>query len=261
MQEISCQDLHKSFGSHQVLKGVSLEIERGEMIAIVGGSGCGKTVLLNMILGQLAFEQGRILVANHALPGAPLVDVSTLGHDIDELHQHWGVVFQRNALFSGSVYTNFELWLSEIRHQDEASIRAIAREALEQVGLPSTDEFLSLDHGQLSGGMSKRLALARALSMNPLVMFYDEPTTGLDPASAAQIQDLIQSSHERARAQALTTLIITHDKDLLRRLQPRVVMLHDGTVFFDGSFEAFEADDTEVSRPYFELMPVLHARQ
>ena len=97
--------------------------------------------------------------------------------------------------------------------------------------------------------------------MNPLVMFYDEPTTGLDPASAAQIQDLIQSSHERARAQALTTLIITHDKDLLRRLQPRAVMLHDGTVFFDGSFEAFEADDTEVSRPYFELMPVLHARQ
>jgi len=128
--------------------------------------------------------------------------------------------------------------------------------------LPADDDFLDSSVDSLSGGMAKRLAIARALSMDPKVIFYDEPTTGLDPASAAQVQDLIQQTHEAeapGRPQR-TTLIITHDKDLLRRLQPQIVMLHEGRVSFDGSFDAFEASTSSIIRPYFDLMPTLQKR-
>ena len=110
--------------------------------------------------------------------------------------------------------------------------------------------------------MTTRLAIARALSMDPKVIFYDEPTTGLDPTSAAQVQDLIRETHvevETGRPKR-TTLIITHDKDLLRRLQPQVVMLHEGYVSFNGPFEEFESDTSAIIRPYFDLMPTLHNR-
>jgi phospholipid/cholesterol/gamma-HCH transport system ATP-binding protein len=106
--------------------------------------------------------------------------------------------------------------------------------------------------------MAKRLAVARALSMDPMVVFYDEPTTGLDPTSASQIQDLVLATHFERDDR--TTIIITHDKDLLSRLQPRTVMMYEGRVYFDGPFEAFEASDSAIIRPYFHLMPVLHQR-
>lgn len=110
--------------------------------------------------------------------------------------------------------------------------------------------------------MAKRVALARGLAMDPLIIFYDEPTTGLDPAHAHQIQELIRLTHEmHGRADIeRTSLIITHDKDLLYRLQPRVVMLHEGKVFFDGTYAEFERSDSEIIRPYFDLMPGLHER-
>jgi phospholipid/cholesterol/gamma-HCH transport system ATP-binding protein len=215
-----------------------------------------------LILGQLAPDRGRVRVANHELPGAPLCDVATLGDDIDRVHQHWGVVFQRNALFSGSVYDNIALWLAEIHNMDRLDILSVSREVLESVGLPSDDGFLGQDHAALSGGMAKRLAVARALSMNPSVLFYDEPTTGLDPSSAAQIHELIASTHGRpGRAgEQRTSVIITHDKDLLQRLEPRVVMIHGGKVFFDGGFREFRESRHPVVRPYFDVMPLLHRR-
>ena len=148
--------------------------------------------------------------------------------------------------------------LAPIRHS-QGSLAAVA--------LPTDPAFLDRDVNDLSGGMAKRLAVARAISMAPQMIFYDEPTTGLDPASSAQIHDLIAATHEAgagpgdgAGGGPRTTVIITHDKDLLRRLRPRIVMLHQGKVFFDGTLAAFEANDSPIVRPYFELMPVLHGR-
>ena len=259
--EFSLKGLCKGFGGTPVLDGVNLDIPRGEFVAVVGGSGCGKTVLMKHILGLLDPDAGSVRVADHDAPGAPLVDVSELSKDEeDRIHTHWGVVFQQNALFSGTVFDNIALWLEEIKNFSDAEVLPVARRVLELVALPSTEAFLDTDVGSLSGGMAKRLATARALAMDPKAIFYDEPTTGLDPASAAQIQDLLLSTHEDGQASGRTTVVITHDKDLLRRHRPRIVMLHAGKVHFDGSFPAFEAAASPIVRPYFDLMPVLQQR-
>ncbi|NQU60800.1 MAG: ATP-binding cassette domain-containing protein [Rhodospirillales bacterium] len=261
--EIRIEGLKKAFGDHRVLDGVDLDIRRGDIVAIVGGSGCGKTVLLNHILGELIPDAGSVRVVDYRKPDEPLVDIATLDdHEFDLIQTRWGVVFQRNALFSGTVYDNIELWLKEVRDLDDEEIEAIAERVLAAVALPEGAEFLHTTIESLSGGMAKRLAIARAISMEPKVIFYDEPTTGLDPTSAAQIQDLVFATHhEGAPAPpGRTTVIITHDKDLLNRLHPRIVLLHDGRVAFDGPFAEFEASDTPVIRPYFDLMPVLHRR-
>ena len=261
--EILIEGAAKAFDDNRVLTGVDLTIKRGDVLAIVGGSGCGKTVLMNLILNQLEPDRGRVLVTDHELAGEPLVDLAKIGNDeMDRIHMHWGVVFQRNALFSGSVFDNIALWLREVKNLDDGAIEAVARRVLTAVGLPDDDDFLAHDTYDLSGGMAKRLAVARALSMSPIVVFYDEPTTGLDPTSSAHIHDLIHATHFEARAgePARTTVIITHDKDLLKRLKPRTVLIHGGRVFFDGSFDEFEASDAPEIRPYFELMPVLHER-
>ncbi|MCP5155862.1 MAG: ATP-binding cassette domain-containing protein [Ectothiorhodospiraceae bacterium] len=262
--EIRIEHLSKAFGDHVVLQDVSLDVRLGDVLAIVGGSGCGKTVLLKHVLGELEPDSGRVLVADHDAAGAPLRDLAALGPlEMDRVHTHWGVVFQRNALFSGTVLDNIALWMREISGADEATIAATAHEVLTAVGLPCDEDFLATGHEELSGGMAKRLAVARALSMRPVVLFFDEPTTGLDPTSAAQVHELIHATHVAGAPDGgpRTTVIITHDKDLLRRLRPRVAMLHDGGVFFDGPFEAFESSTSAIVRPYFDQMPILHRRQ
>ncbi|MCF3629007.1 ATP-binding cassette domain-containing protein [Thalassospiraceae bacterium LMO-SO8] len=261
--EIRIEGLYKAFGAHRVLTGIDLSIERGEIVAVVGGSGSGKTVLLNHILGRLDPDQGRVFVADHDMDGAPLIDLSALDTmETDRLHTHWGVVFQRNALFSGTVLDNIGLWLTEVLDMEEPEIAVVARRVLAAVDLPDTDDFMATDVNELSGGMAKRLAVARALAMDPEVLFYDEPTTGLDPTTASTMHDLIARTHvaPTRSGKHRTTLIVTHDKDLLQRLQPRTVMLHEGQVFFDGPFADFEASASPIIRPYFDLMPVLHGR-
>ena len=261
--EIQIEDLHKSFGNHEVLRGVDLDLDSGEIIAIVGSSGCGKTVLLNTILGQYAADQGIIRILDRSGKEWKLKDLSEFGElEIDDVHRHWGVVFQRNALFSGSVFFNLALWLREIKGMDDDSIVPIAEHALESVGLPTDRAFLETSSNDLSGGMAKRVAIARAICMDPYVFFYDEPTTGLDPTSSSNIHDLIYSIHymDAENGSRKTSIIITHDKDLLNRLRPRTVMLYQGKVHFDGPFEEFEASTSGVIRPYFKLMPILQGR-
>lgn len=261
--EIEIQDLHKSFDSNEVLRGIDLEFRAGDITAIVGGSGCGKTVLLNTILGQYSPDSGSIKVLDRSARSPALRNLSDFGEmEIDDIHRHWGVVFQRNALFSGSVFFNIALWLREIKGMDDADIKPIAVHVLDEVGLPVTDEFLNRNSNELSGGMAKRLAIARAVAMDPYVMFYDEPTTGLDPTSSANIHNLIFKIHNTGKdtVGGKTSIIITHDKDLLIRLRPRIIMLHQGQVYYDGPFDEFEASESEVIRPYFDLMPVLQDR-
>jgi phospholipid/cholesterol/gamma-HCH transport system ATP-binding protein len=261
--EIKIEGLYKSFGDNEVLRGIDLELFRGEIIAIVGRSGCGKTVLLNTILGEYPFDKGdiRIFDRSHKEWGLQsLSDFSAI--NIDSIHKQWGVVFQRNALFSGSVFLNLALWLREIKGMKDEDILPIAERALASVGLPTSREFMEMSNSDLSGGMAKRVAIARAISMDPYVFFYDEPTTGLDPSNAANIHDLIFDIHDSKTddGSKRTTIIITHDKDLLSRLRPRTIMLHDGKVHFDGPFEAFKNSDSEVIVPYFKMMPVLQDR-
>ena len=260
--EIRVEGVHKSFDDHVVLDGIDLQVETGEIVAIVGGSGSGKTVLLRHIVGQLRPDQGRVLVADHDLPGAPLVDLTTLDEAaMDRLRTHWAIVFQRNALFTGSVYENIALWFREVKGMKDEAIRPIARRALNAVGFANDPTILDKDRDELSGGMAKRVAVARALAMDPVLIFYDEPTAGLDPQRSAEIHDLIHEMHHALRESGgkRTSVIITHDKDLLYRLQPRVVMLHKGQVHFDGPFERFRdaAAHSPIIRPYFETMPIL----
>jgi phospholipid/cholesterol/gamma-HCH transport system ATP-binding protein len=260
--EVLVEDLHKAFGDHLVLRGVDLAIHRGDLVAIVGGSGCGKTVLIEHVFGQLRPDRGRVLVADHEAPGSPLVDLATLDSDqMDRLRVHWAIVFQRNALFSGTVHDNIALWLREVKQLDERQVDRAVRGALQAVGF-EPDRVMPLDRDALSGGMAKRVAIARALAMDPLLLIYDEPTTGLDPQHAADIHDLICRTHRQTleNGEPRTTIIVTHDKDLLYRLQPRVVMLEHGKVFFDGSYLAFAESDSPVVRPYFDLMPGLQLR-
>ena len=261
--EIQIEDLYKSFDGHEVLTGIDLEIHTGEIIAIVGGSGCGKTVLLNSILGQYPINKGIIRVLDRSKKKWQLKNLDDFSElEIDDIHKHWGVVFQRNALFSGSVFFNIALWLKEIKGMEDEQIRPIAERALASVGLPTDKTFLEKSGGDLSGGMAKRLAVARAIAMEPYIFFYDEPTTGLDPISSANIHDLVFKIHgtEMDDGTKRTSIIITHDKDLLSRLRPRTIMLHEGKVHFDGPFEEFETSNSDIILPYFKMMPALQDR-
>jgi len=305
--EIRVEELHKQFDERPVLRGVNLTIRRGEIVAILGASGGGKTVLLQHLIGHYQPDAGRVLVADHdsPLPGN-LVDLAMLDCDaMDRLRIHWAVVFQPNALFTGSVYENIALWMREVKLMEESQIRPRVENALKAVGL-DPDAVMQRDRSKLSGGMAKRVAIARAIAMQPRLIFYDEPTTGLDPSMATQIHDLIQRMHEEERDEGTegrrdevgikgsgtegsrdegkeaepiptsslrpsvpsslpvprTSVIITHDTQLLRRLGPRIVLLHEGRVVFDGPYAEFhdKAADMPVVRPYIEQMPSLQLR-
>ena len=270
--EIAVEDLHKAFKGKVVLAGIDLAIPRGEMIAIVGGSGCGKTVLLKHITAHFMPDRGRVLVADHDVdPGpdgsAPMRDVGTLtALELDQVRAHWAVVFQRNALLTGTVMDNLALLLREVQGMDDEQIRPLAVKALSDVGL-DPDLVLGRDREELSGGMAKRVAIARALVIDPVLILYDEPTAGLDPEMCVQIHELIRRTHQTQPALAATrggavrtTIIVTHDTELLQRLQPRIVMLHDGKVLFDGTFDAFTRSDNPHITPYLAQMHQLHHR-
>ncbi|MFH0964511.1 MAG: ATP-binding cassette domain-containing protein [Planctomycetota bacterium] len=281
--EIRIEKLHKAFNGQEVLRGVDLDIREGEVLCIVGGSGCGKTVLINHIERILTPDRGRVLVRDDAavperlserqkaavakrgalIEGGVFWDVAKLSEEeMNRFRLRWSIVFQRNALFSGTVYENVALWFREHTSRNEAEIREIVRRSLDAVSFDF--EVVAEKHrDELSGGMAKRVALARAIATEPDIIFYDEPTTGLDPANAGEIQELIWRMHyrKRDRAGSNSTVVVTHDKDILRRFRPRIAMIHEGTILFDGPYEEFEKCDSPVIRPYFETMEILHRRR
>jgi len=281
--ELKAEQLGKSFGEHVVLRDINTTFLAGEIVCIVGSSGSGKTVLLDQLIGLVPPTSGRVLAADHNSEtenGAPpLRDLGALSEDdLDLIRLHWAVVFQRNALFSGSVRENIAFWLREHTTLSEDEIEKRIRESLSAVAL-DVDDVIDKDRDALSGGMAKRVAIARAIACDPLVMFYDEPTTGLDPVVSGTIHELIFNLHNRpsgpgfafrdldgaqpARRQQAkrTAIIVTHDRDLLRRIRPRVVMVDSASVVFDGPYSAFGESSCPAAKAYLAKMPVLHARE
>ncbi|VAX41397.1 hypothetical protein MNBD_PLANCTO03-1800 [hydrothermal vent metagenome] len=260
--ELRTEKLAKSFGTQAVLRGIDMEVGRGEIVAIVGASGSGKTVMLDCMIRLLDVTSGRVFAADHGKKGSPLVEITQARERVlQRIRLHWAVVFQRNALFSGSVYDNIALLLREHQDMPEEEILQRARASLGACAL-DVDGVLYKDRDELSGGMAKRVAIARAIAIDPAVLFYDEPTTGLDPVVSGSIHELIWNMHLRPRGngEQRTTVIVTHDKELLRRLSPRVVMLHKGEICYDGAYAGFGESDCVPAQEYLREMPVLHGR-
>lgn len=218
---IRLEGVHKSFGPKRVLRGVDLNIERGQSMVIIGGSGTGKSVLLKCILGLIRHDSGTITLEGE--------DVLTA--ERDAFLARFGMLFQGGALFDSlAVWQNvaFRLLRGSLK-RPMAEAREIAIEKLRRVGL--TPDVADLFPSELSGGMQKRVGLARAIAAEPDVIFFDEPTTGLDPIMAGVINELIREIVVEMGATAMT---ITHDMSSVRAIADRVAMLHDGVVKWEG---------------------------
>jgi phospholipid/cholesterol/gamma-HCH transport system ATP-binding protein len=221
--KIRLEGVSKSFGGNAVLDGLNLEIERGESLAIIGQSGSGKSVTLKCILGLLKPDRGSIKV-----DGEEVVGLS--GAALDKVRAKFGMLFQGSALFDSlPIWRNVTFGLTQGRRVDGARLRAVAEENLERVGLDR--RVLNLRPSELSGGMQKRVALARAIAPRPEIIFFDEPTTGLDPIRADVINDLIVSLVDDLGVTALT---ITHDMASARKIAHRVAMLYQGKIVWIG---------------------------
>lgn len=217
---VSIEDLHKSFGDHQVLSGVSLEIRESETITIIGGSGCGKSVLLKHIVGLLKPERGRISVEGEDITK---MDSKALA----DIQRQFGVLFQGSALFDSlSVFENVAFGLRHLKNLTEEEISKVVSEKLEAVGLVPGD-VAALKPSELSGGMKKRVALARAIAMGPRYILYDEPTTGLDPIMADVINNLIRELQKKL---SVTSVVVTHDMTSAYKISDRIAMLHEGKI-------------------------------
>ncbi len=217
--------LHKSFDGHPVLQGVSLTIEKGEVAALIGGSGCGKSVLLKHLAGLMKPDRGRVFIDD--------TDMAALGGGkLQRVRARLGFLFQGGALFdSMTVFENIAFPLNEKSRLSRAVIERRVSEELGHVGLKGSEHKYP---SQISGGMIKRAALARALVTEPEIMLFDEPTTGLDPVMGRSILKLITSCHERL---AFTGIIVTHMIPKVFEIVDRVVLLHEGTVWANGSVE------------------------
>lgn len=222
---IRVQDLHKEFEGIKVLRGIDLQVENGEIIALVGRSGCGKSVLLKHITGLIKPNRGRVLIDGKDI--GQLKDKELL-----ELRQRLGVLFQNGALFdSMTIFENVAFPLQEKTRLSDYEIRERVFAVLEQVKLVGSEEKYP---SQISGGMVKRTSLARALVEEPEIMLFDEPTTGLDPVTKGTIISLIRESHEKARFSAV---IVTHEVFRVFPIIDRVAMLLEGRISFYGTPE------------------------
>lgn len=221
---IRIQGLGKSFGGKPVLNGVNLTIAEGESLCVIGQSGTGKSVLLKCILGMERPDAGQVLWMGQPLTGPRRA----------RFMDQFGMLFQGGALFDSlSVWQNVAFRLRQ--KMPDAQARAIALEKLSGVGLgPETADLMP---AQLSGGMAKRVALARAVAADPRVIFFDEPTTGLDPIRARRINALIRGI---VRSTGATAITITHDMDSVRAIGDRVALLQDGRIAWDGPVEAMD---------------------
>ncbi|MEW5700924.1 MAG: ABC transporter ATP-binding protein [Candidatus Zixiibacteriota bacterium] len=235
---IQIRGLTKSFGRHRVLDAVDLDVARGETLVVIGRSGCGKSILLKHVAGLMTPDAGTV-----AIDGQRLDRLDRGG--LLKLRLRMGFLFQSGALFDSlTVAQNVGLGLTENSELPASEVGRIVAERLEWVGLAGLgDQYPS----EFSGGMRKRAALARAIAMDPEIVLYDEPTTGLDPVTAEGINDLIVTLREHLRA---TAIAVTHDMNSAFKIGDRIAMLHDGRIVFSGSVEAARASDDPLLRQF-----------
>lgn len=249
MSIIELKNLRKSFVRHKVLRDVSLSIEAGKCIVIIGASGTGKSVMLKHIVGLLRPDEGEVYFKGERIDNLP-------ERKLMLIRKHFGFLFQQGALFdSGTVYDNIAFPLQEHTQKSPAEIAQTVAQKLAMVGLSEVGKKMP---AELSGGQRKRIALARAIALDPEVILYDEPTTGLDPIRSDVINELIIKLQKQLK---VTSIVVTHDMQSAFKVADRIVMLHEGRMHFDGTpqqvqqsvdpivkrFVIGEADETELA--------------
>jgi len=235
---IKIENLHKSFRQLHVLAGIDLEIPTGQSLVIIGQSGCGKSVLLKHLVALLRPDSGRIVV-----DGRDIFALSS--EDLMAFRQHVGVLFQFGALFdSMTVSENVGFSLRESLRMKPDKINDIVEEKLALVGLSEIGEKMP---SEISGGMKKRVALARAIAAGPEFLLYDEPTTGLDPITADVINELIVDVNKKL---GVTSIAVTHDMASAYKIADRIVMLHEGKVAYDGTPDQIRTSDDPIVKQF-----------
>lgn len=237
---IDIRDLYIAFGSNKVLNGFTLQLRRDECKVVLGRSGSGKSVLIKCIIGLLKPKSGSITVCGQ--------DILAMNHDeLDKMRIQIGFLFQSNALYdSMTVRENLEFPMR--RHGlelDEKDAKGRVLEALANVGLEHTVDMMP---AELSGGMKKRVALARTLILKPDIILYDEPTTGLDPVTSREISDLMNELHEKYKT---SSIVISHDMNCVRTVADRIAVLHEGKCFAEGTYEELQQRTEKEIKQFF----------
>lgn len=238
---IEINHLKKSFGKLEVLKDISLKLKNGENLVVLGKSGSGKSVLIKCIVRLLNPDGGTITMLGKNVG-------STKSNELSELRKKIGFLFQSGALYdSMTVKENLEFPLRRIKRSlNEQEIGKKVNEVLENVGLA---DVLDKMPSQLSGGMRKRISLARSIILDPVIMLYDEPTTGLDPVTSDEISELINSVQKKYKT---SSIIITHDIACVRLTADRIIMLHEGYIYAEGNLSEFEKSDDPLIMSFFK---------
>lgn len=238
---IIIEHLSKKFGAKKVLNDFSLTVYQNENVVILGKSGSGKSVLIKCVIGLLAPDSGSIMVFNQK--------ITDLAHeDLDKMRIRIGFLFQGNAIYdSMTVRENLEFplrrrWLKSTQQE----IDAMVSEALENVGLLHTVDMMP---AELSGGMLKRVALARTMIMRPEIILFDEPTSGLDPVTAREIENLILSLQEKYHT---SSIIISHDMNCVKKTANRIILLHEGKNYAEGTYKEFKNSADQNIKQFFE---------
>jgi len=235
---IEIVDLHKSFGKNHVLRGANLKVEKGESMVVIGGSGSGKSVLIKHIIGTLKPDSGTVLIE-----GADIAKLSE--NELYETRKRFGMLFQMAALFdSMRVWENVAFALMRHGKLKETEAKVIASEKLKMVGLTGVEDLMP---AELSGGMKKRVGLARAIAHSPEILLYDEPTTGLDPIMADAINDLII---EMKKKLSVTSVAITHDMHSAYKIADRIAMLYEGKIIAVGAPDEIKNSDNEIVKQF-----------
>ena len=235
---ISVQNLHKSFRDKVVLQGIDLEILEGETLAIIGRSGSGKSVLMKHIIGLLQPDSGRVTVDG--------VDINAISYaDLRRIRQNFGVLFQGGALFdSMSSFDNVAFPLRTFTSMTETEINRVVMECLVMVELPGVQTKMP---SELSGGMQKRVALARAVALKPRYILYDEPTSGLDPETSTTIDELIQSLSDQLN---VTSIVVTHDMHSVLNIADKAAFVHEGKMHWAGTIAELHESDDQILRRF-----------